>query len=124
MDINEELLRPEGIRAKQLNLPDLYAELDKKYGSVGATVEVTVGTEWNKDGNYFVQTIDNVEGITANSKMIVQVKEDLNATHIENLEKEGLFSHIVKITSSENSLTIYSSDEIRTSFEIQILYFN
>jgi len=113
-----------GVRSKQLNLPELFEVLDPRYGKAGAIKEVTIGKDWTLEGSYFVQTIENIEGLTVDSKLVVQVKKSIEDTYEENLKKENLFAHIVKIVSGENSLTIYSCSELDTSFDIQVLYFN
>ena len=112
-----------GIRGKQIDLEDLYKELDPRFSSAGITKDVTVSNKWTNEGNYYVQTV-SLDGINADSKLIVQSKQSIDDSYEENLEKENLFSHIVKIISNENSLTIYSCKELEVPFEIQVLYFN
>jgi len=111
------------VRTKQLNLPELYEVLDPRYTKAGTLIELTVTTDWVLDGNYYVQTISDIEGITAESKLVVQVKKSVDDTYEQTLEKENLFAHIIKIVSTNGAITIYSSKALETSFDIQVLYF-
>jgi len=114
-----------GIRSKQLNLPELYEAFDLRYGSAGEMIIATIGETWTKTDkdNYFTQVID-MEGITDDSKLVIQAKTTINETYEETLNRENLFAHIVKIVPGENKLTVYSSKALETAFEIQVLCFN
>ena len=116
-----------GVRSKQLNLEELYSLLDPRYSGAGEYIDVTIGTNWNLDSGtgYYVQTINDavLSKVTADCKMVVEVKHELNETDVEKELKDDLFFNIQKIEPSEASITVYSSAELATEFKIRILYF-
>jgi len=115
----------EGIRSRQLNLPELYEEFDNRYGRPGVILDITVSNTWtkSKSGNYYVQEIDNLEDVTPDSKLIIQVKKSLESSYEENLEKENLFAHIDKVVCGEGKIAIYSCKDLDVPFDIQVLCF-
>jgi len=115
-----------GVRSKQLNLPDLYKVLDPRYGSAGDIEEITIRAyDWEKQGDYFVQVItnDTTTKFKDDNKLIIDVKFDVTQTYEKNLELQNLFAHIVKIEYGNGSLTVYSTEYLDTSFNIQVMYF-
>jgi len=115
------------VRSKQLDLPELYDVLDPRYAKAGASVcklnEVTITTNWELNGNYYMQTIGDMEDITASCKSVVQVKKLVEDTYEQTLEKDNLFANIVKIVSNDGSITVYSNKALTEAFDIQVLSF-
>ena len=122
-----------GIRVKQLNISELYSELDARYGSVGKNLDVNISadTEWevynsSENVKYYRLRVDiNDEGINKDSRLIIQSKYNITKTYDDNLENENTFSHIVKVTPGENFITFYSDIDLKnSSLNVSVLLFN
>lgn len=76
---------------------------------------ITTTTTWVKNSNYYVQQVD-VNGITAGDTPIIDI-----ITSVSNFENElESYSKIFKITTSDNSISIYSSEAINIALTLQI----
>ena len=84
-------------------------------GATTYTKTITTTTTWVKNSNYYVQQVD-VNGITAGDTPIIDI-----ITSVSNFENElESYSKIFKITTSDNSISIYSSEAINIALTLQI----
>lgn len=102
--------------AGTINEDALYMTEEKKvdYATTYMTT-ITTTTTWTKNSNYYVQQVD-VNGITASDTPIIDI-----ITSVSNFENElEAYSKIFKITTSTNSISIYSSEVVNIALTLQI----
>ncbi len=84
-------------------------------GATTYTKTITTTTTWVKNSNYYVQQVD-VNGITSDNTPIIDI-----ITSVNNFENElEAYSKIFKITTSDNSISIYSLEAIHIALTLQI----
>lgn len=84
-------------------------------GAITSVTTVITSTTWSKNSNYYVQQV-NLNGITADDTPIIDI-----ITSVSNFENElESYSKIFKITTSNNSISIYSSEAINIALTLQI----
>lgn len=89
--------------------------LEEAGGATTYRKTITTTTTWIKNSNYYVQQV-NVNGITADDTPIIDI-----TTSVSNFENElEAYSKIFKITTSANSISIYSSEAINIALTLQI----
>ena len=89
--------------------------LEEAGGAITSITTVSTKTTWVKNSNYYVQQI-NLNGITADDNPIIDI-----ITSVGNFENElEAYGKIFKITTSANTLSIYSSEAINIALTLQI----
>lgn len=89
--------------------------LEEAGGATTYTKTITTKTTWTKNSNYYIQQV-TVNGITADDTPIIDI-----ITSVSNFENElEAYSKIFKITTSANSISIYSSEAINIALTLQI----
>ena len=89
--------------------------LEEAGGATTSITTVTTKTTWVKNSNYYVQQV-NLNGITADDTPIIDI-----ITSVGNFENElEAYGKIFKITTSANTLSIYSSEAIKIALTLQI----
>ena len=89
--------------------------LEEAGGATTHTKNITTKTTWTKNSNYYVQKVD-VNGITEDDTPIIDI-----ITSVSNFENElEAYGKIFKITTSANSISIYSLEAINIALTLQI----